>query len=128
MSRNHFRNTCIQSLKYQKITVVLSSPCALLYTQTSPIESSGKPPGLSFCPKEYPSCPTSPSDRAATQAVRDSPKVGTARSMRKKLRGPTSVTNVIPAPTSATAHPGGKPGRSFLTGIPSASCAGGWEE
>jgi len=57
------------SLNYQKITVVLSSPCALLYTQTSPIESSGKPPGLSFCPKEISACPTSPSDRAARAAV-----------------------------------------------------------
>jgi len=35
-----------QSLKYQKITVVLSSPFALLYTQTNLIGSSGKSPGL----------------------------------------------------------------------------------
>ncbi len=77
-----------QSLNYQKITVVLRSRSTLLYTQTSPIESSGIPPGLSFCPTEYPSCPTSPSDRAATQAVPISPKVGTARSMRSWRRKP----------------------------------------
>ena len=113
-----------QSLKYQKITVVLSSSCTLLYTQTSPIESSGIPPGLSFCPKEYPSCPTSPSDRAATQAVHISPTVGTARSMRKRLRAPTNATNEIPAPTSATAPPGGRLAVSSSPSIPSASCAG----
>jgi len=113
-----------QSLKYQKITVVLSSSCTLLYTQTSPIESSGIPPGLSFCPKEYPSCPTNPSDRAAIRAVHISPTVGTARSMRKRLRAPTNATNEIPAPTSATAPPGGRPGKHSLKGIPSASCAG----
>ena len=116
------------SLKYQKITVVLSSPFTLLYTQTSPIESSGIPPGLSFCPKEYPSCPTSPSDRAATQAVHISPTVGTARSMRKRLRAPTNATNEIPAPTSATDPLGGRPGKHSLKGIPSASCVASRED
>ena len=117
-----------QSLKYQKITVVLSSSSTLLYTQTSPIESSGIPPGLSFCPKEYPSCPTSLSDRAATQAVHDSPKVGTVRSMRKRLQRPTNATSGIPAPTSATAPPGGRLAVSSSPSIHSASCVAGRED
>ena len=117
-----------QSLKYQKITVVLSSSCTLLYTQTSPIESSGIPPGLSFCPKEYHSCPTSPSDRAAIRVAHDSPKVGTARSMRKRLQRPTNATSGIPAPTSATAPPGGRLAVSSSPSIHSASCVAGRED
>ena len=113
-----------QSLKYQKITVVLSSSCTLLYTQTSPIESSGIPPGLSFCPKEYPSCPTSPSDRAATQAVHISPTVGTARSMRKRLRAPTNATSGIRLPADDMDQHGERLGKSSSPSIPSASCAG----
>jgi hypothetical protein len=44
--------TDTQTLKCQKITVALSVPSALRYTQTSPTDSSGDHPGLSFCPKE----------------------------------------------------------------------------
>ena len=99
---------------------------AIVHSDKS-IQSSGDPPGLSFCPKETPRCPTSPSDRAATRAVHDSPKDGTARCMRKRLREPTKSINGIRAPTSATAHHGGRPARSFLTSIPFASCAEGRE-
>jgi len=119
---------CNQSLNYQKITVVLSSCFAIQYTQTSPYRARGILPGFLFAPKEKPWCPTSPSVRAAIRVVPDSPKVGTVRSMRKRLREPTSATNDIRAPTSVTAHPGGKRGRNFLTSIPSASCAEGREE
>ena len=110
---------------YQKITVVLRRPFTLLYTQTSPIESSGIPPGLSCCPKEYIPCPTSPSDRAAIPVVHDSPKGSTAPSMRKRLREATNATNVIPAPASVTVIPGERPGKHSLKGIPSAFCVGG---
>ena len=89
------------------------------------IQSSGNPPRLSFCPKENSRCPTSPSDHAAIRVVQISPKVGTARSMQKRQRGLTSTTNGIQAPTNATVHPGGRPGKHSLKDIPSASCAEG---